>query len=123
MAEATGWPVIDWDVIYAEVTGLPMHARSRHGHHEAWAETRFRQLVRDASVVVVRAAPERQTRSLFRRLYGAEVLVLEVPAAECLRRLAASGRPGSIQPATAAGIRDWWRRYRPSPRDRVERWP
>lgn len=113
--------MVDWDEIYARLSGLPMHVRSTDRTLIWRAEVAFRrQVERSRRAVVVRCAPERRVRGMYRRVFGAQVIVLEVPEEECLRRLYASDRPPATLDATAAAIRDWWRRYEPSPKDRVE---
>lgn len=124
-ARASGLSVLDWDEWYAEATGRPIHLRvtaDRAIGREV--EIRFQDAITrahlsDTPTAVVRAAAARRQRGMFRRLYGARVIVLEVPRVECIRRLHASSRPREVWPATEAAIVDWWDAYEPSPRDEV----
>jgi shikimate kinase len=127
-ANATGERVLDWDHVYSQVSGLPVHKRYVDDPRISRdVESRFRLLF-DANVatgaplVVIRGAPERWQRGMYRRIHQARVVVLEVPVEECVRRLHASQRPLDVIAATEAGIRGWWARYQPSPRDELVRW-
>jgi predicted kinase len=124
-AGVRGHPVLDWDAIYAEWAGLPMHVHA-HNHEviSARVEQLFQQQLKDAwhahtPIVVIRAAPERWHRGMYRRLYSASVVVLAVAEAECVRRLHASQRPKEAWERTEAEIRAWWHRYEPSGNDVV----
>lgn len=121
-ARQLGVPVLDWDELYAQHTGLALHARTGLGVDEQAVERRFREelaRMRAGALVVIRGAPERWQRGMYRRQYYATVLVLEVPMVECVRRLHASQRPRAEWLATERAIRGWWRRYERSPQDRV----
>lgn len=118
---------LDWDDRYAQASGLPLHVRATDDAYVAHkVEAQFRLAVDTAHrlrrpTLVIRGAPERWQRGMYRRMYGAQVFVLEVPAAECLTRLHQSGRPQEAIAATERAIAGWWTRYERSPHDTVVR--
>lgn len=117
-ANAGGATVLDFDEVYAEVTGLKLYERS-----PAW-DRRVRQVFGDRieaarrsreSVVVVATAPRRWQR---RRFGARRTVVLEVPAETC------KVRSSGIRPDRwVAGIDRWWAQYEPAPGDEVIREP
>jgi shikimate kinase len=119
-------PVLDWDEFYARITRLPLHARAAYdGVVAPQVETAFRAAIDHAigahvPTVIIRAAPLRRQREDFRERCDARVVVLEVAARECVRRLRqCSHRPRETWRATEEAIRSWWTRYQPSPLDTV----
>lgn len=125
LARASGLPVLDWDDMYAAAAGVPQHARLGDPALAGRVEHQFREAVEAAyaarqDTVVIRAAPERRTRQLLRRLYAADVTVLEVPTDECITRLRASGRPADVLAATERAIVQWWWGYETDPADYVK---
>jgi 5-methylcytosine-specific restriction protein A len=58
----------------------------------------------------------RDYRDYMREKYGAEVVVMETPAAVCLERIAADGRPDGDWEGLVAR---WWEEYEPDSRDEV----
>ena len=118
-------PVLDWDEVFSELSGLPVHDR-RHldrARLESLTEQTFRQRLEEIGTQgqgwIIRTAPKAQHRAIVRRIYGATSVVLAIPEEECLRRLAASDRPHPEEDARA--IARWWQRYEPSssPEERV----
>jgi predicted kinase len=65
---------------------------------------------------VIRSLPDPEDRAAVAERLGARVVMLATPAEEAMRRAAADDRPAW----TAAAIRSWWDRYRPSPADEQE---
>lgn len=124
-ARRLGRPYLDFDELYAHAAQLPLHLRAANDAQVSQqVETQFRLAVERAHqqrtpTLIIRGAPERWQRGMYRRVYGAQVFVLEVPAVECLRRLHASGRPGPVQHVSEQAIHGWWARYERSPKDRV----
>jgi len=125
-AQGTGLPYLDWDEMYAEVSGMPLHVRAPNDQAiRSRVHHRFREAVRaslHSDTVIVRGAPLRSERDMFRLTKGVSVVVLVVPYEECVRRLQASRRPRSVMAATRDAIRQWWLAYQPSPHDVVRRW-
>lgn len=104
--------VLDWDVLFAEVTGLPMHDQPPEFAREV-----YRQFERELRVFrqgyVIRSAPKPDQRELLRRKLHARSIVLAVPAAVCLERLGASDRPMAAKVRGAGFIATWWAQYVP----------
>jgi predicted kinase len=108
--------VLDFDEVYAEVTGLALYERA-----PAWDQrvralfgARIEQARRSADpVVVVATAPRRWQR---RRFGARRTVVLEVSAETC------KVRSLGIRPDRwGAGIDQWWATYEPAPGDEVIR--
>jgi predicted kinase len=71
-----------------------------------------RRIVSSRRLWVEQCAPRLEQRERYRRLNGAEVVVLETPAGECCRR--AAERFGAASPRAADyvdEIREWWATY------------
>jgi shikimate kinase len=117
-----GDTVLDWDEVYAQVTGLPLYDQPPGPCSAVDAEYR-RRLGQLRSGVIVRAAPRKQHRAVLRRIHQARTVVLEIPASECLRRLEASDRPEVAKAKARVGIAQWWREYEPSVKDSRMRAP
>lgn len=112
--EAPGDLVVDYDAIARDL-GSPdpwdhpevirMLARSRR---DALEDEVAR--MPSGTAWVIRSLPEAERRAaMARRLRATDVVVLDVPPDEALRRAARDGRP----PWTPGVIRAWWRRYTP----------
>ena len=118
----SGDVVLDWDAMFAAATGRPLHARTAEDDRMARAvEGRFEDRLFEAiarnpagRILVVRSAPKRWTRERYRRLWAADVVMLDTPADECLQRLARSGRPAEATSMTAEAIGAWWTAYEPA---------
>lgn len=125
-AEKLGVPYVDWDNIYAELSGLPLHQRAPNDSAiKGQTHERFRVECMTAlrtGGVVVRCAPSRWERDMYRLTRGVQVVLLEVPYEECMRRLEASGRSSTVIESTRMAIRQWWATYRPSPDDVLIPW-
>lgn len=107
--------MLDWDDIWAEVTGQPPHDRNVPDRVAAEALTEQVFRARMDSMThgwIIRLAPRKQHRAIMRRLRRARSIVLAVPAAECLRRLELADRPDKDM--EAAAIHRWWAEYEPS---------
>jgi predicted kinase len=111
-----GAAVLDFDEVYAEMTGLPLYERSaaRDQGVRAVFAARIEQARRSrSSVIVVATAPRRWQR---RRFGARRTVVLEVSAETC------KVRSLGIRPDRwAAGIDHWWATYEPAPGDEVVR--
>lgn len=116
--------VLDYDVIFASISGA-----SLYDHPAAWrtvvAEAfklelqNLKRLPPGRGAWIIRNAPRKQHRAIFRSIHSATSIVLAVPAATCLARLAASDRPGNVKVEQAAAIARWWSEYEPSVNDVV----
>ena len=110
-----GDQVLDWDDVFAELTGLPVHDRGVQDRAavEAQAEQVFRSRM-DALTQgwIIRLAPNSRHRAIMRRLKGARSVVLALPIDECLDRLRRD--PSRDQERDAQAIRQWWSAYSPS---------
>lgn len=112
---AAGATVIDLDQIITELGGDPAdeaspirdHARQIRAGREAVLDP-----TADAWVIRTLADPADRADTA-RRLGATEVHVLDIPADECSRRAAASGRPAWTGPV----ITDWWANYQPNSDD------
>lgn len=67
---------------------------------------------------VISSNATRDYREKMREAYGAEVIVLETPAAVCLERIAADGRPDAGNMWEELVTR-WWEAYEPDERDEI----
>ena len=118
-----GGEVLDWDEIRADITGLPAHEHGEHAaQHLPVIEAEFRRRAEILSerahrsgswLWIIRSAPVKGRRGMLRRIYGADGVVLAIPIAECLKRLAKSDRPASAVDYYTPAIRSWWQRYTP----------
>jgi predicted kinase len=104
-------PILDWDQVWAEVTGRPEHDRIPDRELVAATERVFRARM-DAlqDGWIIRTLPNKKDRAIMRRLKQAKTVVLLPSEAECMRRLAASDRVTKDY----GGIRRWFAEYRPS---------
>lgn len=115
--------IIDLDVIRAELAGKAIHQEA-HEYTEAALEERnrlLRSLASDyahARAWFIVAAPEQDVRDAWASKLGAiEVVLLDTPLAECLRRIRADQRRAGQMDRMEDMARDWWRRFQ---RDRAQ---
>jgi 5-methylcytosine-specific restriction protein A len=108
-----GDQILDWDSLFAEMTGLPMYVQpDEHAHRVGEVfRARGRSLKRGWHIST---APTRQKRAILRDITGGDALILAVPATECLARLERSDRPAAVKMAQRNAIAYWWREYAPS---------
>lgn len=104
--------VLDYDEVYAELSGDPLHVRDERYREQVDAE--FRRLLRIGADWIIRCAPQRGHRATLRKLCRARSVVLAVPAEVCLERLEASDRPPEVKERQARAIHEWWGSYEPS---------
>ena len=115
--------VVDYDALLSALSGLPMYEKP--------AGLRgFAAIARDAVIArirgsevgrawVISSAAGLATRERFRSAFGAQVVVLEVSAAECAAHVRGdSARSGQAE-ETAKLAEAWWRDYRRSSLDTV----
>lgn len=120
--------IIDVDRLFTALSGLEVYEKP--GALLAFAlEARdavLRRLAKPSPVGrawIVAGAPTANERDRFERSLHAQVLVLETPAAECMRRIAADPRRASRAPLWAPIVQDWWATYRRRPKgDTVIPW-
>jgi len=110
---AAGDEVLDYDVVFAELSGLPLYERE-FGHADAVGAEFQRRLARIRQGFVIRCAPNKQHRAIIRRIHRAASVVLAVPAEICHARLRASDRPEQVKPGLHQAIDAWWDEYEPS---------
>lgn len=102
-----GDTIVDWDVLFSEMTGLPIYVQPRE-HIEAVRREWHRQLVHLDRGWFIQCAPGRRARSILRRQTGGSSIILAVPKAECLARLMASDRPEPVKAEQSEAISRWW---------------
>jgi shikimate kinase len=119
--------ILDWDVVYAAVSRLPMYHRAPEWNHQlemtfrAW-ESRIPKRHPHQAAWIIRAAPRSLHRRIYRHQLGATSVVLATPADVCLARLEADERrPAELKTTQRDAIRHWWREYEPSASDVVVR--
>lgn len=104
----------DYDKILSALTDLPMYERPE-GTIDiilALREALFKQLEKPGRIKrawIIMAAPKRAQREEIKRRLNAEIVMLNVPAEECIRRISSRHDPeGWIK-----AIRYWWGVYEP----------
>ena len=107
--------VIDLDTIISTLSGLPVYDKPTSILPFAWEVRRaiFRQLEMPHSVNhvwVIGCYPKRFEREELRQRFNGEVVVLDVPREECLKRIQQSGRGGDPAMWTDE-VEAWWREY------------
>ena len=118
--------VLDFDVLYAGLTGLELYERADRPEvaRAVWAGyfALVDRIRHDRSLKgwAILTGPARKTRSRF-HAEGAHVVLLEVAREECLRRLADSDRPDTAKVQWRAFIDEWFDEYEPDDRDVVIR--
>ena len=116
--------IVDVDALWSAVSGLDWYDKpdALLPFVLAAREALIRRLAQANSIRhawVITAGASSYDRDQYARRIGAHVVVLEVDADECLRRIATDARRearGSVWPGL---VRDWWRDYQP--RDGDER--
>lgn len=116
--------IVDLDAIYAAISGLPTYDKPDEllpfvlTARDAIVARLARQSdVRHAWLITSGANPTQ--RDQFRRQLGAEVVVLEVDGAECLRRINADPERDGKRPWQRL-ITEWWQAYERTEADVVE---
>lgn len=114
--------IVDLEAILTAISGYPRHRHPRglvpfaRAAKDELVEAIEIGLPGQRAWVIVGGASRAERQSLRQRL-GATVIVFEVPAAECLRRIAADGsrtsRDGYWEPIVAR----WWQEYERDPAD------
>ena len=105
-----GDQILDYDVVHAELTGLPLYV-----HDES-------QIARTVDLFgtralgmrqgwIIRTAPTAAARRSAREAANARSIVLEVWPGECLERLERSGRPEVAKARLRLYVDEWWRQY------------
>lgn len=105
--------ILDYDVVFAEISGLDLYERE-FGQADAVGAEFQRRLERIRQGFVIRCAPEKQHRAILRRTCGATSIVLAVPAEVCHARLRESDRPDTAKQRLHQAIDGWWDLYEPS---------
>lgn len=108
-----GDEILDWDEVFAEVSGLRAHV-----HPPEWEDRVGVEFLRRARGLrrgwFISNAPERRKRAMLRRITGGRSLILATSAETCLRRLDASDRPAAVKTAQRVVVAAWWQLYEPS---------
>lgn len=74
----------------------------------------------DARAVVIRSGATRSARAKAAALIGAtEIVVVDTPAEECVRRVTKRNRPRPPLRMQIAAVESWWQRYEPESAGRV----
>lgn len=111
-----GDAIIDLDLIVADLRGELLRHDWDRDRWLAPAIRRRNELLadladrRDGRAWVVMSAPRHREREWWKQKLGAEVVVLELAARECMRR--ALSDPGRDADATCLAITRWWQEYR-----------
>lgn len=104
--------VLDFDALFAEITGLDLYDQPKE--HRAVVDAEFRSRLEGfTGGSIIRMAPRKQHRAVLRRIHHAQSVVLAVAPETCLARLAASDRPEEVKAVHAAAIHRWWADYQP----------
>lgn len=120
--------IVDVDRLYVALSGLPQGEKP--GALLPFViEARdavLRRLARPSAVSrswVMAGAPTPAERERYERTLNAQVIVLETPANECLRRIASDPKRGSNGHVLTHVVGDWWATYRRRPKgDTVIPW-
>src|SRR4029077_20284897 len=107
--------VIDLDAILSRLSGLPMHAVMTRWLGAALEDrnSRLRALATDtthAHAWFVIAAPDPLERERWSRMLGAELVLLDVDAEECKRRISADPSRRGHAPRMHVAVDLWWTR-------------
>lgn len=86
--------IVDFDQLFAALSGLPLYQRQPYGGH-TW---------------VALGLPSKSDRWAWQP--QGEVVLLTVPPEECLRRIASDVRRQGVPTDWAAVVEDWWAVYR-----------
>ncbi len=113
--------IIDLDVIRSHLSGEPIHASTPKWTPHALDERNriLRSLaadhVHDRAWFII-SAPQGEERTAWRNKLGADrVVLLDVPADECRRRIWADPDRRGQQQRMEDLARDWWKRFTPDP--------
>ena len=111
--------VVDLDDIWAAFTGqpkgdhpdglLPYVCEARDAVLRKWGQSRL------TDIWFIHSAASRQKRRAVRRMFGADVVVLETTPNECVRRATEQGRHDPVK--TFKWATDWWQEYQKTPKD------
>lgn len=105
-----GDEILDYDVVHAELTGLPLYV-----HDESQISRTVDEFGGRARAMrqgwIIRTAPTASARTASREAMQARSIVLEVEPAECLARLERSTRPEAAKSRLRSVIEEWWSRY------------
>lgn len=106
-----GDEILDYDVVHAELTGLPLYVHdddqiSRTIHVFGERAMAMRQ------GWIIQTAADPAARARAREAHTARSIVLRVWPGECHARLEASDRPDLAKMRLRPVIDEWWRRYR-----------
>ena len=105
-----GDEILDYDVVHAELTGLPLYE-----HDESEISRTVHVFGTRAAAVrqgwILATAPAIATRRAFRETHNARTIVLEVWPGECHARLERSDRPAAAKTRLGPVIDQWWARY------------
>jgi len=127
-AYRSGDMIVDVDRLFVALSGLPEYDKPA-AILPFVLEARDAVLARLAKpssvgrVWIVAGAPRASERDRFERTLRAQVLVIETPQAECLRRIASDPRRAAQAELWRQPIGDWWTAYqRRAGRDTVIPW-
>lgn len=112
-----GQIAVDVDLLFSALTMRPVYDKPAVSVGRV-LDARDLIIEELAPEYVISSDPTAKYRELMRARYGAEVIVLETPADECLRRIEGDIRREGLAdwPALVAG---WWDAYERDERDEV----
>lgn len=118
--------VLDLDAIVMALSGLPMYDKPRAILPFAWEarDAVLRRLEQPSDLTrawIIAGAPRATTREEFTQRLGARVIVLEVAAEECMRRIRQDERRWQAAAEWEDIVAAWWEDYEPRDGDVVMR--
>jgi hypothetical protein len=113
--------VLDWDVIHAELTGLPLYVQDESQIQRTVHEFGTRALSMRQGWIIATAPTIAQRRAI-RERHHARSIVIEVWPGELLARLELADRPDVAKARLRPAIEQWWERYRPDFEARTWSW-
>ncbi|MEK6225806.1 MAG: hypothetical protein AABM40_05850 [Chloroflexota bacterium] len=105
-----GDEILDYDVVHAELTGLPLYVHDESQISRTVDEFGGRAIAMRQGWII-RTAPTAADRTRSREAHNARSIVLEVWPGECLARLERSDRPDAAKSRLRPVIEEWWNRY------------
>lgn len=113
--------IVDVDRLFTAISGLEIYEKpgALLGFALEARDALLRRLAKPSAVSrawIIAGAPSSGERDRFERSLSAQVLVLETPTAECLKRLAKDPRRAGKVALLEPIVRDWWTVYRRRPK-------
>lgn len=112
-----GGTALDWDELYVEMTGGEMHGPRGPASFAVEEEFRRQAAAVRRPAFIIRSAPEKRKRAMYRRMFTAYPCVVVLPLATNLERLASSDRTDEHKRFQSMTIRQWHAAFEPSAKD------